>query len=992
MEDNPSEEKCLWEKLPPLEVPSADELPYEVLGEGELFETLTSDEEKLHDHFFSNSNASQANEVAVTLKTSHKTPLTVFNKDLYTLAPEGWLNDTVIFYHQKFFEEDFVDENAEKTVVFFQSFFLAQLLQTGHPTLKWVYNYEGSVCRSAKNSLVGKSPLSYEKLIFWYNEGNFHWVLYVIFPQKRIIEHFDSLQGEASDYIMKALFKFLVDECFEHGEELNPLKWKLYHQHNQFLSQNNGHDCGVYTICFAYAIAKSELLTRFTPEQVALARKRIFINMYNSKKKVLGINLDDGNDDEVMITIEDAFVPCPAPTDETELLRNDWEWPANLLEAVGLILRKYGNPHVFGPVYALESVRIINNSNVESEWHSKQDTFFAMVTSPQAGVGVNHYVVLKMHHKSPDEITTTIYDGGVGPVTEAINDSYKLMALQLVHVLGWCKKTTKKSMHSSAMGDNTEEVMGYHRIFVSCSNHVIKQDQAETEYACGPIAAITVFALCCGLEDKLSQIPPTKVKGLGLEILCQCLLKALPYASFPDEETTKHYASFCFNSEKWDKKWSKSSDDTTGQPYQFVDAEEGLNLCSTISEFLNPPSDSPREPVGALHTPGEQGARKEQVQDSESIKEQGDTEAAKAKTPSPAAKSRSVAKKKELSDSSVKRVSARIKEMKEKQEQLKLQKQKQRTLPIQDKRSKKKGPKPGLAKEPKRDLTEDFLNATESSPTRIHIQVVEEENTNEGADDEGYSETSPKDVSVTAEEEQSHGSQEENSEKESSQESQGEEDDQQDDNSHESQGEGDTETEESQGEEEPDEKSAESQGEEDAASEYDYLDSVAEEENSWLEWLDGAEVDEKTKELMKEWHHLVPKHLRTSEGTKKAGKNFRTQQDVTDFFSVLEEEKKRKAEETVSQRKLMYDRKLNSATRGQPSAEEMKAIGQQMQKYKKEQQKEQSIASKKRQSEQEELVKFQQKEKKKLKQRPKSYGILNSRLCLPKKEKPIFGS
>jgi sentrin-specific protease 1 len=164
---------------------------------------------------------------------------------LVCLRRNTWLNDEVVnFYMAMLQERDArlcsASNGARLPSHYFNSFFMTKLLENGQ------YNY-GQVKRWSKKFDV----FALDRVFIPINLNNTHWVMAVVFVQKKEIHYYDSMSGSGKRYL-DAMLKWLVDEAREKkGEQLDPEQWKLSDQEQNVPQQQNGYDCGVFSIMCA---------------------------------------------------------------------------------------------------------------------------------------------------------------------------------------------------------------------------------------------------------------------------------------------------------------------------------------------------------------------------------------------------------------------------------------------------------------------------------------------------------------------------------------------------------------------------------------------------------------------------------------------------------------------------------------------------------------------------------------------------------------------
>lgn len=114
-----------------------------------------------------------------------------------------------------------------------------------------------------------------DKIFFPINIHNTHWTLAVAFVQQRVIRYYDSMGGAGKHYT-SALVNFFVDEAKSRkGIDMKESEWTAGpSERSETPQQNNGVDCGVFTILFADYIT-DDLPLEFHQNQIDDFRRRI---------------------------------------------------------------------------------------------------------------------------------------------------------------------------------------------------------------------------------------------------------------------------------------------------------------------------------------------------------------------------------------------------------------------------------------------------------------------------------------------------------------------------------------------------------------------------------------------------------------------------------------------------------------------------------------------------------------------------------------------
>ncbi|CCF56464.1 hypothetical protein KAFR_0B01650 [Kazachstania africana CBS 2517] len=183
----------------------------------------------------------------------NKDNLEIRVRDLKTLAPKRWLNDTIIEYFMKS-----IEKKTERTIAF-NSFFYTSLSERG---------YQG-VRRWMKRKKVKIGEL--DKIFVPINLNQSHWALCLINIPDKTISYVDSLSNGPSAMsfaILSDLKNYVVQESGKMmGEDFEFM-------HLVCPQQPNGFDCGIYVCMNALYLSKDSALTFDHKDAV---RMRIYI-------------------------------------------------------------------------------------------------------------------------------------------------------------------------------------------------------------------------------------------------------------------------------------------------------------------------------------------------------------------------------------------------------------------------------------------------------------------------------------------------------------------------------------------------------------------------------------------------------------------------------------------------------------------------------------------------------------------------------------------
>jgi len=172
--------------------------------------------------------------------------ITMTEKKLSCLKPCTWLNDEVINFYMCLLQErdaKLVDLSygGKKSSHYFNSFFMTKLF-----TEKQLYNYK-AVSKWTKNINIFQK----DKIFIPLNIRNTHWTMIVVYIQLKQIHYYDSLDGNGQVYL-NHLKHWLTDESrVKYNNEYSIKEWQLIGNEENIPQQNNGYDCGMFTILCA---------------------------------------------------------------------------------------------------------------------------------------------------------------------------------------------------------------------------------------------------------------------------------------------------------------------------------------------------------------------------------------------------------------------------------------------------------------------------------------------------------------------------------------------------------------------------------------------------------------------------------------------------------------------------------------------------------------------------------------------------------------------
>lgn len=233
---------------------------------------LSSNEINIVDKYFSSYNQSSV------IIDKFNVPFKVIY--LQTLKPGTWLNDEVINFYMSMLSE--YDEARPSPPGinknhYFSSFFMAKYFNVkdfnGSSTDSSLYSYSNIKRWTKKFNVFEKN-----KIFFPVNRGNSHWTLSYIDITKKEIHYIDSMNHSGRIFLL-ALLDFLEHEAID--KELNKnfkrSEWTLIdsYDHNPPVpQQNNGYDCGMFSIICADYLT-DDLPLRYTNSEMGHLRYKV---------------------------------------------------------------------------------------------------------------------------------------------------------------------------------------------------------------------------------------------------------------------------------------------------------------------------------------------------------------------------------------------------------------------------------------------------------------------------------------------------------------------------------------------------------------------------------------------------------------------------------------------------------------------------------------------------------------------------------------------
>ena len=213
----------------------------------------------------------------VLAETSTGTTLT--RKDFGTLFPQagrdpasGWLNDEVIMaYLQAIVNHgrEVAGNKADAIPKYhaFNTFFFKNIRDKGVQSVK----------RWATKAKIGGQNLKSVERVFIPVHSGAHWTLLVVSPIAQTIEYFDSMDGRTGPFV-KAAQDWLKQEMGRHYKEE---EWRVLLPEGGGPQQNNGSDCGVFTVTTAKMVMLGIEPMAYSSLDIPLQRKRMVAELMN---------------------------------------------------------------------------------------------------------------------------------------------------------------------------------------------------------------------------------------------------------------------------------------------------------------------------------------------------------------------------------------------------------------------------------------------------------------------------------------------------------------------------------------------------------------------------------------------------------------------------------------------------------------------------------------------------------------------------------------
>jgi sentrin-specific protease 1 len=197
--------------------------------------------------------------------------LVVTVEHMKRLTPVTWLVDELMNMFMAVLQTRdarmVASEARQRPSHFFNSFFMTKLNDEGRG-----YSYK-QVCRWMRK----RNIFDMDKLFVPINIGDMHWCMAILFMQEKRIQYYDSIDGSyrTGRRYIELLLRYVSDEHMRvYGSPLEVGEWELWCSTRSTPTQENGSDCGVFSLMVA-DFASGDLALEFTQSNVDRYRLRI---------------------------------------------------------------------------------------------------------------------------------------------------------------------------------------------------------------------------------------------------------------------------------------------------------------------------------------------------------------------------------------------------------------------------------------------------------------------------------------------------------------------------------------------------------------------------------------------------------------------------------------------------------------------------------------------------------------------------------------------
>ncbi|KAG8191804.1 hypothetical protein JTE90_026835 [Oedothorax gibbosus] len=190
----------------------------------------------------------------------------LLRKEFRTLNEESWLMDEILNCYLKLLMERSKLDNYP-SMYCFNSFFFASLSR--NPTSR-------SIKRWSRNEDI----FSYDLVCFPLNLDMVHWALCVVDNRDKTVKFYDSMAGSRHEHVTVPIRNYLIAEMQNKKGITMPTDEYTCIGVKNLPQQQNGSDCGMFTLKYAEYITRDAPIT-FNQEHIPYFRRRMALELLN---------------------------------------------------------------------------------------------------------------------------------------------------------------------------------------------------------------------------------------------------------------------------------------------------------------------------------------------------------------------------------------------------------------------------------------------------------------------------------------------------------------------------------------------------------------------------------------------------------------------------------------------------------------------------------------------------------------------------------------
>ena len=213
-----------------------------------------------------------------------------------SLLPGLWVNDEVITYicvgmnkNTMFNKMQEQSNNRHRNCIVVPPYLITRLMSP--MTNNEQYDFQGPK-RFGTKIFDGRSAMDFDMIVFILNQENIHWKIVTVYPKNFIIDVWDSngndcrgLNKEEKEVTYR-LYRWLYDDVFfNHGAEqvqkFTSQQWKILCG-RKVPQQQNGDDCGVFSLVFAFCLVRNFNVHLIKPEYMSEVRMYFLQEIFQS--------------------------------------------------------------------------------------------------------------------------------------------------------------------------------------------------------------------------------------------------------------------------------------------------------------------------------------------------------------------------------------------------------------------------------------------------------------------------------------------------------------------------------------------------------------------------------------------------------------------------------------------------------------------------------------------------------------------------------------